>query len=78
MASKVGDWMGTIKSWVSSLTEILIGVLALSIVASLIFGANNMGLGDVVGNIITLVKQFGQAGLAGLISLGIFIAILSN
>jgi len=62
----------SMKKTISSLTEIGMGLLALAIVASLLVGPGNMSfLGDVVGNITTLVRELGSAGLAGLISLGV-------
>ena len=61
-----------IKASVAALTDVGIALLAFAIVASLLVGGNNMAfLGDVVGNITSLVQQLGNAGLAGLISLGV-------
>ncbi|MGB0785983.1 MAG: hypothetical protein ACPGRH_07485 [Alphaproteobacteria bacterium] len=61
-----------IKKSVAALTDAGLALLALAIVASLLVGANNMAfLGDVVGNITSLVEDLGGAGLAGLISLGV-------
>jgi hypothetical protein len=68
-----------VKKWVGAITEIGIAILALAIVASLLFGAQNMmGLGNVAGNIIALVKSFGDAGLAGLLSLFIVASIVTR
>ena len=59
---------------IKSITEIGIALLALAIIATLLVGGANMAfLGDVVGNIIGLVKQLGSAGLVGLISLGVIL-----
>ena len=67
------------KKMVGSLTEIVIALLALAIVASLLVGPNNMAfLGDVVGNITSLVQQLGSAGLAGLISLGVVLWLFNR
>ncbi len=64
--------MENAKKAIGSLTEIGVALLALAIVASLLVGPSNMAfLGDVVGNITALVSQLGNAGLAGLISLGV-------
>ena len=61
-----------IKASVAALTDVGLALLAFAIVASLLVGGNNMAfLGDVVGNITLLVQQLGNAGLAGLISLGV-------
>jgi|TARA_B100000579_G_C22115323_1_gene524980 hypothetical protein len=60
------------KKAVGSLTELGIALLALAIIASLLVGPSNMAfLGDVVGNITALVAALGNAGLVGLISLGV-------
>ena len=46
--------------------------LALAIAAQLLVGSGNMSFfGSVVTNVISLVNQLGNAGLAGLISVGI-------
>jgi len=67
------------KSWVRSLTEIGVALLALAIVASLLVGPTNMTfLGNVVDNITNLVKSLGSAGLAGLISLGVVLWLVQN
>ena len=60
------------KKAVGSLTELGIALLALAIIASLLVGPSNMAfLGDVVSNITALVAALGNAGLVGLISLGV-------
>ena len=67
------------KKVISSLTDIAIALLALAIVASLLVGPANMSfLGDVVGNITALVTSLGSAGLAGLLSLGVVLWLVSN
>ena len=67
------------KKMVGSLTEIVIALLALAIVASLLVGPENMAfLGDVVKNITQLVSELGSAGLAGLISLGVVLALFQQ
>ena len=59
---------------VSSLTGLGVGLLALAIVVSLLVGSGNMAFfGDVVGNITGLVASLGNAGLPGLIALGVVI-----
>ena len=67
------------KKMVGSLTEVSIALLALAVVASLLVGPENMAfLGDVVGNITALVQQLGSAGLAGLIALGVVLALFQK
>ena len=67
------------KKMVGSLTAVAIALLALAVVASLLVGPENMAfLGDVVGNITALVQQLGSAGLAGLIALGVVLALFQK
>jgi len=60
------------RNSIRSITELGIALLALAIIATLLVGPANIAfLGDVVGNIMALVKSLGSAGLVGLISLGV-------
>ncbi len=68
-----------VRNVIRNLTEIGIGLLALAIVASLLVGPANMAfLGDVVGNVTSLVSTLGAAGLAGLISLGVVLWLIDK
>jgi hypothetical protein len=67
----------TAKNVIKSVTDLGIALLALAIIATLLVGQGNMAfLGDVVGNIMGLVKALGSAGLVGLISLGVVLWLL--
>jgi hypothetical protein len=68
----------TVKKWIGALTEVGVLLLALAIVAALLVGANLPFFGDVVTNIMSLVKSLGDAGLVGLITLGIIIWLISG
>jgi hypothetical protein len=70
--------METVKNWIGALTEIGLMLLALAIVATLLVGANLPFFGDVVTNIMALVKSLGDGGLAGLIALAIIIWLFSG
>jgi len=67
-----------IKGWIGSLTEIGLMLLALAIVAALLVGAQLPFFGNVTGNIMTLVKSLGDAGLVGLITLGIILWLFAG
>ena len=54
-------------STIHSLTSIVIALLGLGIVLALL-GGQVPFLGDVAGNIISLVDQLGSAGVVGLIA----------
>jgi hypothetical protein len=68
----------TVKKWIGALTEVGLLLLALAIVATLLVGANLPFFGDVVTNIMALVKSLGDAGLVGLIALAIIIWLFSG
>lgn len=67
-----------VKNWIRALTEVGLLLLAMTIVASLLVGANLPFFGDVVTHIMALVKSLGDAGLVGLISLAIIIWLFSG
>ena len=65
------DALQRVKGWIGSLTDIGLMLLALAIVAALLVGANLAFFGNVTNNIMALVKGLGDAGLVGLITLGV-------
>jgi hypothetical protein len=67
-----------VKAWIGALTEIGLLLLALAIVAALLVGANVPFFGNVTTNIMGLVKALGDAGLVGLITLGIILWLFSG
>jgi hypothetical protein len=72
------DALQTVKKWIGALTEIGLLLLALAIVAALLVGANLPFFGNVVANIMALVKSLGDGGLVGLIALGVIIWLFSE
>jgi hypothetical protein len=68
----------TIKSWIGALTEVALMLLALGITLALLAGPQVPFLGNVVGNIISLVKELGSNGIVGLIALGVIVWLFSN
>ena len=71
------DALQRVKAWIGSLTEIGLMLLALAIVAGLLVGANLPFFGSVTANIMALVKSLGDAGLVGLITLGVILWLFS-
>jgi ABC-type enterochelin transport system permease subunit len=68
----------TVKSWVGSLTEVALMLLALGIALALLAGPQVPFLGNVVGNIVAMVNELGKNGIVGLIALGIILWLFSN
>jgi hypothetical protein len=68
----------TLKSWIGALTEVGLMLLALGITLALLAGPQVPFIGNVVGNILALVKELGANGIVGLIALGVIIWLFSN
>ena len=66
------------KAWIGALAEVGLLLLALAIVAALLVGAKLPFFGDVVTNIMALVKSLGDAGLVGLLALAMIIWLFSG
>ncbi len=68
------DIMNRAGAWIIGLTHISVMLLTLGIVWQVLFGSAVPFIGgDVVGNIIGVVTQLGNAGLTGLIALVVVI-----
>ena len=68
------DIMNRAGAWIIGLTHISVMLLTLGIVWQVLFGSAVPFIGgDVVGNIIGVISQLGNAGITGLIALVIFV-----
>ena len=73
------DIMQRAGAWIIGLTHISVMLLTLGIVWGVLFGAAVPFVGgDVIGNIIGVVTQLGNAGLIGLIALVIVVWLLRH
>ena len=66
-----------VGEWVSGLTNMLAGFVALSVLGELILGSPLFGV-SVVSNLITLVGQFGSNGFAGLVAMLILVGLYNK
>tara|TARA_Y100001980_G_C14172238_1_gene46735 strand:- start:160 stop:387 length:228 start_codon:yes stop_codon:yes gene_type:complete len=64
-----------VKTFIGGLSSILVGLIGLGILANILFGSN-MIVGDVIGNISSIVTTLGSQGLVGLIVAIIVIHVL--
>ena len=67
----------TVGEWVSGLTNMLAGFVALGVLCEIILGTPLFGV-SIVGNLIGLVGQFGSNGFAGLIAMLILVGLYNN
>ncbi|MDG2200545.1 MAG: hypothetical protein P8K80_05130 [Phycisphaerales bacterium] len=73
----------TVKSWARELIDLLLVFIVLGVLVQIIFGTGDLDagipyFGDVVANLIDLVKQLGQAGVVGLIALLVIVGLYSG
>ena len=68
-----------VTAFIKKLTEAGVALLALAIVAQIIFGqAVPFVGGDVIGNITAIVGSLGAQGLVGLAAVGVIYAIFNR
>ena len=71
--------VSTIKSWIGGITTVAVSLLGLAIVLQVLFGPDVVFVPvDVIGNISGLVASLGEAGLVGLITVGVIYWIFKN
>jgi len=65
--------------WIRSLTEAGLALIALGVVAQVIFGAAVPFIGlDIIGSVVGLVKELGGEGLVGLAAIWVLWGIYSK
>ena len=65
--------------WIRSLTEAGLALIALGVVAQIIFGAAVPFIRlDIVGSVVALVKELGSEGLVGLAAIWVLWGIYSK
>jgi hypothetical protein len=65
--------MDKVKAVIGQIVDIGLALIALAIVAQVLFGANLPFFGGVVGNLVGVVKDLGANGLVGLIALAVIL-----
>jgi hypothetical protein len=80
LKNDMGDYMlDRITSGVSAATTVAMSLIGLTILLQIVFGGSVAFLGgDVIGTIIGIVSQLGDAGLVGLISAAVLWKLLSH
>ena len=66
-----------VGEWVSGLTNLFAGFVALGVLGEIILGTPLFGV-SIVGNLIGLVGQFGSNGFAGLIAMLILVGLYNS
>ncbi len=68
----------SVKRFFIQMTEMGLLLIALSVVAALLFESTLPFVGDVIGNLTTLIKSLSDSGLVGLIAAGIILWLISR
>lgn len=73
-----GTLMDKAKAVIGQVVDIGLALVAVAIVATVLFGPNLPFFGGVVGNLVGIVKDLGANGLVGLIALGIIVWLFAK
>jgi hypothetical protein len=73
------DMFGQVKNVVRELIDISVVLMALAIVLTILVGGSSLPfVGNVVGNMMSMVKDLGSNGVVGLIVLGVIVWLFSG
>ena len=72
--SKVFD---NVSGFVKKLTELLLTVLSLGVVAQVLYGNAIFGM-DVIGNVVGIIESLGNGGVVGIIAIVVLISLLGK
>lgn len=68
------DWLERVKGWVRAITAVGLALIPLGLLLQVLFGgANEFITGDILPNLMRLIGELGEAGLIGMIALGIVV-----
>jgi hypothetical protein len=71
--------LDNVVSWIKTLTEAGVALIALAVVVQVLFGSAAAFLpGDVVGNITGIVTALGGANLVGLVAVALLYSIFKR
>ena len=71
--------MDNVTGWIRKLTDAGVALIALAVVAQVIFGSGVAFLpGDVIASLTSIISSLGGAGLAGLVVAGLVYKIFTR
>lgn len=71
-------FLDKVKGWLGQIVEVGLLLIALGIVVQVLIGPNVAFIGDVVGNLLTLIQALGSNGLVGLIAIAIILWLFAK
>jgi len=63
-----------VKGFVDDLAHLMLSFVAIGAVSEIIFGTGIFGV-KVIGNLTSIINQFGQSGFAGLVALLVLVGL---
>ena len=64
----------TVKGYVDNISHLLLSFLAVGAMSEVIFGTGVFGV-NVIGNLTSIIGEFGQSGFAGLVALLVLVGL---
>ena len=64
----------SVKGYVDDLTHLLLSFLAIGAIGEVLFGSGMFGI-NVIGNLTSIISEFGQSGFAGLVALLVLVGL---
>jgi len=71
-------YLEEVKKWLGEITEVFLLLVALGIIAHILFGETVPFFGRVVPNLTALITSLGENGLVGLITLAIILYLFQR
>ena len=71
-------YLEEVKKWLGEITEVFLLLVALGIIAHILFGETVPFIGNVVPNLTGLIADLGENGLVGLIALAVIIYLFQR
>jgi hypothetical protein len=71
-------FLDKVKGWLAQIVEVGLLLVALGIVVQVLIGPKVGFIGDVVANLLALIKALGDSGLVGLIAIAIIMWLFSK
>ena len=63
-----------VKGWIDDLAHLLISFVAIGAISEVLFGSGVFGV-KVIGNLTSIINQFGESGFAGLVALLVLVGL---
>tara|TARA_R100000664_G_C2756040_1_gene143838 strand:- start:1235 stop:1456 length:222 start_codon:yes stop_codon:yes gene_type:complete len=63
-----------VKGYIDDLAHLMMSFIAVGVISEVIFGTGVFGV-NVIGNLTSIINQFGQSGFAGLVALLVLVGL---